>query len=248
MAFSLTKCVIHLIKYKKLSYDSDSSDEDDEPTADKISDFITDQYMDLWKMMKKGDLIENIGKSGYRSEGRYYVDIDHKRKKSIIRNGLIIRDLHTEWDDYGSIPSHFYVITEFPKSYFNEDQIIVNNKYCPKQNKQSYWHCDNQPCFIDTTRLKLKNLTEDNIFMEESDDTRYVYVIVRFKKVNYCLINAIDIKHTNSNKDIIQPVISLFQKDIVCFENDENFVDEYMINVISKEHDIKEENFINFYC
>jgi hypothetical protein len=244
--FDSTKCVIHLIKYKKLSYDSDDSDNDnDNATADAINDFITDQYIDLWKMMKKGDLIEDINQSGYRAQGRYYVDDDPKRKKSILKNGLIIRDLYTELDDYGSIPPHFFTITEFPIGYFDEDKIIVNNKFCPKIKKESYWHSDVQPCFIDCKRLKLDKLTDDNIFVDYTDDNTndnmYTYIILRFKKSNFCLINI-----AHKGKDKINWMISIFKKDYSILEQSFYDLDDSIIKKISKEHNVDLSNFLTF--
>jgi hypothetical protein len=118
--FNKNKCVIHLIDYTK---------EDDEYiTADDITEYITDQHSELWFMMKQGDLIENISKSGYRSEGRYYVDIEYSQKPHIqlVRNKLIVKELYREHDTYGTLTPYFHTITQFPIHYF--DDILVNIK------------------------------------------------------------------------------------------------------------------------
>lgn len=181
--FDETRCVIHLISM-------DPEDYEDVITGDTVTEFITDQHMTLWKMMKRGDLIENICESGYRSQGRYIVDTEHSQPDHVklIKNGLIVRDLYTEYDDYGSIPPHFCTITEFPPNYFEQENIVTNFLLCPNSTASSYWHSDNSPVAFDKKRLKLDRLTSDNVFVVND---KIGYIIIRFKKTNYmiCMMN-----------------------------------------------------------
>jgi hypothetical protein len=63
-------------------------------------DYIKDNYQDIFKNLKFGDLIENGNESGYRSNGLYIVDKDEN-------NLLKLDNLSIYPDDYGTIPLNF---------------------------------------------------------------------------------------------------------------------------------------------
>lgn len=202
--YNKNQCVIHLIdtkfrSEKEKEYDSDSDDED--KNGEFITKFITDQHPELWDMMKRGDLIEDISVSGYRCDGRYYVETEHSQENhiKIIQNGLIVRDLYRGIDMYGTLPPSFHTITDFPIDYF--ENIITNNTLYPRTKSESYWH---GLCLValDLKKLKLNKLTNDNIFHKKvikysdfyksSYNHFYVYAIVTFKKCNYLILQCID--------------------------------------------------------
>lgn len=218
------KCVIHLIycspvleKYEEeteecANYDENEEDANEEDVnedndrkyidADTVDQYITDQIPDMWNDMRAGDLIEDINRSGYRSDGVYAVDIDESQCESlrIIKNGLRIVNLNAE---YGTIPYNFYAITRFTLGYHNYDSLITNNRfvaniksYSPYMTHKSYWHAE--PCYtpFDKTELNFDNLTEDDIFYKifnfecfvKCDSVSYLYyIIVTHKQCNYLI-------------------------------------------------------------
>jgi hypothetical protein len=89
---------------------------------------IEDKYPELVPMMKRGDLIENVNESGYRTDGVYCYD------------GEDIVYLNKRYDDYGDPSSSFQLIKEFPPGYW--DNPAINNKFEPTYDSNFYWHCD----------------------------------------------------------------------------------------------------------
>jgi hypothetical protein len=240
--FNNENCVIHLI-----------SCHDDDINPSFISNHITKKYPSLWTMMKKGDLVEVVNMSGYRSDGRYYVD-EYKRKKT---NNLSINSLYYGYDDYGSIPKHFSTISNFPIGYFNEENIITNNTFVPNTTKSSYWHSNHHPMFIDTKSLKLDTVKYDDIFVDyilddEKENYVFAYVILKFRQKDYCFLiyKVIKEKVQNDNiiKELIKKLINIFKNKpmIVEMENIDEIFDENnsMINKIKKEHNIDNKNII----
>lgn len=90
-----------------------------------ISD-INEKYPGLVSMMKRGDLVENINESGYRSNGIYCYD------------GEDIVYQNRTCDDYGMPSSSFKIVHEFPPGYWDNPEI--NNKFEPDHNSTFYWH------------------------------------------------------------------------------------------------------------
>jgi hypothetical protein len=110
-----------------------------------------EKYMNInyknWKLyLRKGDIIENIEQSGYRSEGICMYDGEH------------IIPLNYEADDYGSPSDTFIVFKDFLPDYwtkiYNDDVIQLNiiKKYIsPLMDdimSSFYWHCDFPPVVI----------------------------------------------------------------------------------------------------
>lgn len=134
-----------------------------------INNYISDQCPELWSMMKRGDILENIYESNIGTDGRYIIDIEYSQKKykKIIRNGLIVRGLNYEYDMNGNIPFHFYSITEFEIGYFNDCNLIVNNRFCPNHKSfLSKWKSNNTIILLDIGELKLDSLQCDDIVMD----------------------------------------------------------------------------------
>ena len=120
-------------------------------------DYLNRKYPGITNVMKRGDIIENVTESGYRSQGIYMWD----GKKVIEQN--------TDWDDYGSPSTEFRLITEFPPGYW--DQWYGRNEHLPVKKwcridaeSQFYWHSNEPPCAMDTDLLKkCPILTKDNV-------------------------------------------------------------------------------------
>ena len=125
--------------------------------GDMVIDDLEKLYPGIIKAMKRGDIIENINESGYRSNGiRFF-------------NGEKIIDQNTTIDDYGSPPIEFKVISEFSVGYWTygpygskEDHkaAYVNNDFEDGES-EFYWHCDNPSHAIDLKALGIDNLVDD---------------------------------------------------------------------------------------
>lgn len=204
-------CVIHLIDLEpvkaKIQFLIRANEDTDIKTigtkmAKHITKYITDQYSELWNMMKYGDLVEDISSSGYRSEGRYIVDKDPDTKDlGILRNGLIIKDLYRKYNISGSIYPNMYILTKFPLGYFDNPVI---NTYLGSTMK-SYWHCQLCPVIFNVKKLHLDTLTTDNVYhinlkldnhgdsIDNIDnkinaDVDYLYIILKFRGIDYMII------------------------------------------------------------
>lgn len=85
-------------------------------------------------LVRQGDIIENLNESGYRSDGRYMLDI--------IDNEIKIISLNYDIDDYGS-PNERFTYPDFPADYWNDNKLkVIGGK--PK----SYWHSYLPPIVI----------------------------------------------------------------------------------------------------
>jgi len=91
-------------------------------------DDIKQHYPVLIPLLKRGDLVENIHESGYRSQGVYCYD------------GQELVSQEKRYDDYGNPTSNFKLIHEFPPGYW--DECTENNIYEPEHNSSFYWHGD----------------------------------------------------------------------------------------------------------
>ena len=87
----------------------------------------------------RGDLVENINESGYRSEGLYILDND-------VENNLKICKLGTENDDYGNVPSTLSLSRHFNPGYWTsalgafEKRLVINLTSYPNETSKAYWH------------------------------------------------------------------------------------------------------------
>lgn len=257
--FDESKCVLHLIDmslYDSYSRDSDY-DEDNMYEPNQINRMISDQHIELWGMMKRGDLVEDISRSGYRSAGRYIVDEDSDSEKtdplSIVRHGLIVKNLSFEFDEYGTILPNMYTITEFPVGYF--DNIVVNNYICSNEQSSSYWHCELSPICLDTKKLKLDKLTKDNIFHKickrvivadsQTDvNDHYLYIIITYRGINYMLYGLYKDEILKQNIELeTKKIIKSLKKNVMFGVSS---VDENAIK-IAREEDVLEQNILNIF-
>ena len=251
--FHENKCVIHLInlEHNKNRMDFFLKNNPDisaktigKTTATYITNYLSDQHSELWNMMKRGDLIEDISSSGYRSVGRFIVDIDPNNKDlGITRNGLIVKDLYREYNSCGTIYPDMCIITEFPINYF--DNLVVNSYLCGPMMK-SYWHCDLSSIALDTHRLRLDKLNSNNIFhsnykLPDNDDSvnadaDYLYIIVKFKKINYMIISEYSNRYSKYDmKKEIKNFIKLFKKQKL-FERYDHMDDDNILLIAKSEN------------
>ena len=214
--------------------DSDQDNKKVKPLIHPINDYITKHFNTLWKMVKYGDLIEDVAVSGDRSTGRYIVD--KNRHLSDHKKGLFVNELYTEVDDYGSVLPNMYTITKFPIGYF--DDLVTNNHFCPDVEKySSYWHSDVSLSFFDIKFLKLNKLTTDNVYVKAINKINTIsYIVLTYKKTNY-LIGLIDYSHRNkmahNEKEKIKEFIDIFKKHNWFYSE---AIDEHMIKLAKSEN------------
>jgi len=159
-----------------------------------MSDYITSQIPELWEQLKYGDLIEDVSESGYRSEGVFVVTkTSQSDGENLIKQGLEIASLCCdEYDDYGTVPPDFYLITRFPLGYHSYENMVTNNTYAlTHSGPESYWHCEPYPAPLDIKKLKLDSdhLTIENVFHQVIGTKKvdFSYVVITYKGDNYMI-------------------------------------------------------------
>ena len=228
-----------------------------------ISDHITDQNPDLWKIMKRGDLVEIIGYR--RSDRLYIVDKDPAPKDlGIIKNGLILKPLYTEYDQYGTIYPDMFSITEFQLGYF--DQVVINDYFaqttdsiystyssystCPMERPGGWWRNTKSPVCFNVKKLKLNRLTRCNVFTttnkivgKESYQVNHLYAVIKYKAVDYLIIRECSNKYfAYCVEKELERFINLFKKTIFieCYDIDD--LHESVIKSIALEENVGTEN------
>ena len=128
-------------------------------------DDIKEKYPQMIKMMVKGDLVENIHESGYRSQGVYCFD------------GEDLVDQCRIYDDYGTPSSCFKLIKEFPPGYW--DCPIEYNKFEFDHYSQFYWHHDQAYNEIDFSEFDytIKETEKHKLVSFEYDDKKYLVFV-----------------------------------------------------------------------
>lgn len=256
--FNDTQCVIHLIDLSHVKEKMEFLIQADADTSENviglkmakyITGHITDQHAELWNMMKRGDLIEDISSSGYRSVGRYIVDTDENTKDlGILRNGLLIRDLYREYNKNGTIYPDMYSITDFPIGYF--DNLVVNSYLCGPDMK-SYWHCELSPIAFNKGKLRLDKLTTDNVFhvkdnLPDIEDSKgatadYLYIVIKYKGTSYMIIRDYSNRYFEYDmKKEMRLFLKLF-KENTMFERYDHKNDDN-IQKIANSEDVSTEN------
>ena len=189
----------------------------------------------LWELMKEGDLVEDLSTSGYRSNGRFIVKKGKDEK-------LYVDSLHTDYDDYGTVPPEFATITKFPVGYF--DNLVTNDGYHAGKNYESYWHSTECYMWLNTIKLKLDNLTPDMIKIKKGDDMYYVHIIVEYDGLKYLLYSEQNKKYGPApftSLNLKNKFIESFDYPIFC-GYDKNYVKmtDTLIKLLNK-YDIDEE-------
>jgi hypothetical protein len=131
----------------------------------RIND-IKKKYPEMISLMKRGDLIENIHQSGYRSQGVYCFD----GEDLVCLNGKI--------DDYGTPSSSFKLITEFPPGYW--DSPTECNIYELEYSSKFYWHDDETWNMINLSDfINIKEVVSENHkqFRFEYQDKKYAILV-----------------------------------------------------------------------
>ena len=158
-----SRATIHLISSSETGYGNDGDLERRSLSIKKLES----AYPGLTKMMKRGDIIEDIDQSGYRSEGVYLFD------------GKNVVEQNDEYDDYGSPPEDFKIITEFQPGHWDQP-LEVNDKYV-SGNSEFYWHSEDLPCAIDPIESGLRDAIKNNLQRENEE----YYVVFTHNKLKY---------------------------------------------------------------
>ncbi len=180
------KATVHLIK-----------DDNEYDTDDITIEILDAKYPGLRESIKRGDIIENISQSGYRSDGVNMYD------------GEKVIDQNYEWDDYGSPSTKFKVITEFPPTYWDARLGIKNSLPTINWEKDStssfYWHSDSPPLAVDVVKLGLRDIVNKAIEVSYNDQ---IYIIIPRDLEHF--------KKTIHNEDVT-----------CLYWVDDHFIDEY---------------------
>jgi hypothetical protein len=214
MRYKKKGATIHLVRmsdFKKLhpAYTIYPSYQRDKVTNEEIQDRVINislferVYPGLVEMMDRGDAVEFIDVSGYRSNGVLFFD------------GKKLIEQYRYFDDYGSPPIEFGVLTEFPPGYYDKPNMRVNNKYVNQKDKSKfYWHSNDgwmalyyEKVGFDLRKLRPQDLPRD--------------VIIRYKGLNvklHCTIGWSDID-VGANQDTSYIMVK-FESRYSSSEND----------------------------
>jgi len=240
-----TRCVIHLIDTSAYNSAKDDRDDSEKIDINEINQIITDQHMELWRMMKRGDLVEDMSLSGYMSRGRFIVDKDDTKddkinNMDIIRRGLVVKDLDRDIGPKGScqIPNDkrdgtilktMYTITEFSPGHFDDNNLVVNDYLFPGELPKSIWKESQNVVWLDTEKLNLDKITNDDIFhiinRVKNFDIHYLYLIIEYNKVAYLLYGTYSDRYSKHDiKKITKNIINRLRttKAFISEKIDEN--------------------------
>lgn len=158
-------------------------------------EMIEKTYPGILDRLDRGDIIEFIEKSGYRSQGILFFD------------GEKLIHQCTDYDDYGTPPIEFEILTEFPPDYykksFREKELsmkVVKDYVGPKHNTEFYWHSDYCMMPLNIQKLGLRENIEyalSNILNRD----RIVYL--KYKKLNVLLIVDYDFRFLQKDQEHI---------------------------------------------
>ncbi len=133
-----------------------------------LKDQLNNAYPGFTAKLKRGDILENVEYSGYRSDGIY------------MWNGNDIIRQNTEYDDYGSPAKEFKVITQFPPNYWERPYSTknVDNSYVPDVSQSKfYWHSYNPPLIIDLTEFEIIKTSQKYWILFDKMDERHYHVL-----------------------------------------------------------------------
>lgn len=209
-------------EYIYKSWDDGEYSGDDEIDGLSYNDFdendvtismINKVYPTLVYRLDRGDIIEFIDVSGYRSQGIVFFD------------GEKLINQCTKYDDYGSLPIEFGVITEFPPDYFKKAYMatkpslpVINDYVSPKDKSEFYWHSNECTMALHIKELKIAEKIK-MVLQNTIDKDRYVFFT--YNKLKVLLILDYDFRHLSDDTEYI------------LVRN----VDKHMYNTAAREYD-----------
>lgn len=228
-------CVIHYINYG----DNNECDEimNKDITTEDIGLYISDQHYELWGIMKRGDMVEDVN-----SGKRFIVDRQYNQSSSIkiIRNGLTIRDMYTEIFDEGTIIPSFYSITEFPLRYF--DNAVINNLH--DINYESKKYIIPSPISFDIDRLGLNNMNDMYCELINSDQEMLIFKLVEYEVIRYIvgIVRSNDIEGCGREHYIIEYIEHM--EDNKMFRPRYIYDEDGTFDKIIKKYNVERENVV----
>lgn len=179
---------------------------DPTPKFSDIEDQIGDDYV-------RGDLVEDLSLSGYRSDGVYMIDVVNNKPKII----KLDYNLNSE----GTVNVKFKVISDFPAYYWDYSRF---DKYHPDVEYKSYWHGgnDRRPLgmYIDPIVLDLENK-----MVFDSEDEHYIYYIFRYDGDEYIIL--ISKNYYKSKRAVFNKYRSLSNKYMMIGKPDYRVASKY---------------------
>lgn len=170
---------VHLIKSSDLK---DFNPEEDIPTIQQLEH----SYPGIKDDLKRGDIIEDIDESGYRSDGVYMYD------------GSEVISQNYDYDSYGSPSTEFKAITEFPPDYWTkhlngDHKLNINKKWVGKvYDSQFYWHYEDPPVTLDLSKFEVVKVSNDYWILLDSDRKEYHIVYIDPSIHTYYLDHDLD--------------------------------------------------------
>ena len=194
---------IHLFDSGKFS---DKTDENEDGEVDLA--VINSNVLNILKcQLRRGDLLEDIAQSGYRSQGLY------------IYNGEQITQIAYSLDDYGCIGREYVVYREFGPMHWSFGEMSVNDQLCPGESSAACWHSGDLPSlYVDTEAIR--NSTNNEIEFQG-----VVYRIPDELK-EYVDDNIKNIESTNN----VDPEVSKKRKNVLDDDEDEDIIPSEMIS------------------
>jgi hypothetical protein len=180
-----------------------------------ILEDIEDIYPGLTDQLKRGDIIENVDQSGYRSEGVYMIDL--------IGGKFIMVSQNFDVDEYGTPNKNFIGLEEFPLNFWDDNNININKIFEPTHEKNFTWHQHvNGPVFYKPTNLPFIKIP----------NTEFSYQISRVNDIKKLIIryDEEDEDEDDENENYLIPVpVSLDSQDILASNSSgDNYIDEYV--------------------
>jgi hypothetical protein len=250
-----SKCVVYIIDSCRKKENNISL------SAIEMSQLITDQYINLWNVMKRGDFIEDISVREKHNDnddvlhGIYIVDEESNQPLNIniIKNGLIIKNIANA-DNYNLILENMYTIIDFPIGYFDDltyvnctSRFYITTEDC-KLSKYSIL------IILDNNKLHLNKLEHHDVLHEQStiknevsltiNYVHYLYVIVKYKKIPYLIITERSYEDDEYNlNDNVDKFISLFKNKTIYLKHF-SFLDNTVVKRIAKSNNVTDNHIL----
>lgn len=135
--FRADRATIHLFSQEEANDEGSDGGDEEEDDGDSPGIYKMDKksFQKLRPYLRRGDLLENVLESGYRSSGLYIYD------------GKNVTHLGDDLDDYGCMHKSYVIYKEFNPHYWDFSSMNVHNLLVPETDHTSAgWHSGDYPC------------------------------------------------------------------------------------------------------